>query len=117
QERIDRNRREEERVLLREREAAGEHDLEDEQEERRHPGGGQQEHTQRRGFSGDVFDSRQRFREIDLKRVGAAIVGDQPCAYVDRDEKDEDALLFEILAERLRRRREERRLRKAGRDV
>ena len=53
-------------------------------------------------LAGDVLDPRERLRQVDLQRVGAAIVGDQAGAGIDRDEEDEDALLIEELAERLR---------------
>ena len=42
---------------------------------------------------------RQRLREIDLQRVGAAIVGNQPGAGIHGDEEQEDFLLLEKLTE------------------
>ena len=44
-------------------------------------------------LAADVLDARQRLRQVDLQRVGAPVVGDQPGAGVDRDEEDEDVLL------------------------
>ena len=106
-----RDRREQVQVVLQEREVAGEGHLHDEQHDRRHPGDEQQERHQNRQLAEDVLGARQRLRQIDLQRVGAAIVGDQAGADVDRDEEDEDLLLVEELPERLRRRREKRGLR------
>ena len=70
-----------------------------------------------RQLAGDVLGPRQRLGQIDLQRVGAPIVGDQPGADVDRDEENEDALLIEEIAERLRASRpEHRRLLEVRRD-
>ena len=72
---------------------------------------------QHRQLAGDVLGPHQRLRQVDLQRVGAAIVGDQPGADVDRDEEDEEVLLLEELPEGLGRRREDRGLRIVRADV
>ena len=82
--------------------------LHHQQHDRRHPGDQQQERHQDRQLAEDVLGPRQRLRQVDLQRVGAAVVGDQPGADIDRDEEQEDVLLVEELAERFRRRREKR---------
>ena len=61
----------------------------------------QQKEEEHRRLAGDVLGAHQRLRQVDLQRVGAPIVGDEPGADVDRDEEDEQVLLLEILAERL----------------
>ena len=102
-----RDRRKQEDVVLEEREVAGERDLHDQQHDRRHPGDQQQKRHQDRELAEHVLGARQRLRQIDLQRVGAPIVGDQPGADVDGDEEHEDLLLLEELPERFGRRREQ----------
>ena len=48
----------------------------------------------------DVFGARQWLREIDLQRVRAAVVRDQPGADIHGDEEDENLLLVQELTER-----------------
>ena len=72
---------------------------------------------QRCGLAGDVFNARERLRQVDLQRVGASIVGNQTGADVDRDEEHEHLLLLQELAKCLRRRRQHRHLREVGRRV
>ena len=59
----------------------------------------------------------KRLRQVDLKRVGAPIVGDEAGADVDRHDEDEDVLLRQKIAEGLGRRREHRDLREVDREV
>ena len=92
-------------------------DLDEQQHHRRQPSDADQEEEQDGQLAGDVLGARQRLRQIQLQRVGAAVVGDQAGADVDGDEEDEEALLIEELAERLALRREERRLLEVGGDV
>src|SRR5262249_17417390 len=44
---------------------------------------------------------REGLRQVDLKRVGPPVIGDQPAADERGDEEDEHALPIEILLERL----------------
>ena len=92
-------------------EVAGKGNLHDEEEDGRHPGDEQQQDHQNGQLAEHVLGAGKRLREINLQGVGPAVVGDEAGAHVDRHEKDERLLLFEELAEGLRRRREKRGLR------
>ena len=82
--------------------------LQEQQEQRRHERHEREKDEQHRQLAGDVLGPHQRLRQIDLQRVGAPIVGDQPRADIDRDDEDEEVLLLEKLAEGFSRRSEER---------
>ena len=113
----DGDRREQEQVLLHEGEAPREHALQEQQEQRRHQRHEREKHEQHRQLAGDVLRPHQRLRQVDLQRVGAPIVGDQPRADIDRDDEDEEILLLEELPEGFGRRGEERGLLKVRADV
>ena len=70
----------------------------------------EQKREQDRRLAEDVFGPHQRLRQINLQRIGAAIVGDQASAHVDGDDEDEEILLLEKLPERFRGRRKHRHL-------
>ena len=91
--------------------------LQEQQQQRRHERDEREKHEQHRQLAGDVLGPHQRLRQVDLQRVGAPIVGDQPGADVDRDDEDEEILLLEKLPEGLGRRGEERGLLKVRADV
>ena len=79
----------------------GERHLHDEEQHRRHPGDEQQEVIRIAELAEDVLDARQRLRQVDLQRVGAPIVRDEPGAERNRDEEDEDVLLSKKSPEHL----------------
>ena len=61
-----------------------------------------------------VLRARQRFRQIDLQRVGAPIVRDQAGADIDGHEEHENRLLVQELPKCFGGRPEKRRLRHVG---
>jgi hypothetical protein len=83
-------------------EVARQHRLHGEQQDGGQPRHAHQEDQQRAGLARDVLGPCERLRQVDLERVGAPVVGNQPGAHEDRDEEHEDVLALEELAERLR---------------
>ena len=115
--REQRDRRQQVGVVADEGETAGEDRLHQQQAHRRRQGDQDQEHEENRHLAGHVLGGAERLGQVQLQRVGAAIVGDEPGADPDRDEEDEDVLRLEELAEGLALRRQERRLLEIGGDV
>ena len=104
-------------MVLDERETAGEEHLHDEQRDGWNPRHEQQKRHQNGQLAEHVLDPRQRLRQINLQRVGAAIVRDETGSDVDRDEKHEEILLVEKVAEGGGRGRQKRALWKVDRGV
>src|ERR1043166_7108983 len=84
---------------------------------RRHPRDEQQKRHEDRQLADDELQAGQRLRQIDLQRGATQILGDGHGAERHGDEKDEEVLFVEEVAECGGRRRNRRGLRKIRRDV
>ena len=91
------DRRQQEQVRAQEGEAAAEQHLDQQQHHRRRQRHAEQEDQHGDQLAGDVLDAGQRLRQVDLQRVGAPVVGNQP-GHRDGDQEDEDRLEAEEVA-------------------